>query len=495
MGRALVLGSCLASGLACVGTEREPPGDFGGSPFWSDVRLSEGEDLGHAPRALDPAERRPPGDIRLVDVTGGAGLAGAISSGNPHGVGVAFVDLNSDGYADIFVANGAQVGGPRVPSMLYRNEGDGTFRDVTLEAGLGVLAAGNFFSVAAGDYDNDGDVDLYLGGERTDVLLESQGDGTFRDATADARAGGPPSEPDRFGDGRSKVVSFGDYDGDRFLDVVSASSALDPPFAYLLKNQGDGTFRDVTEETGVRAHEDGNPCAVLWVDHDNDADVDLWIWNDRGGHILLVNEGGRRFSDGTRTSDLDRIDITHPMGIDAADFDHDGDLDVYVSNIGDNPLLRNDGDGTFTDITQEAGTGGDFGWGLSFEDFDGDGWQDLFVAQEDDLPHLVFQNLGERPPRFRRIEFPHPPVLDGGRAHNVAAAFADYDHDGRVDIVVAETDGSRLTLYRNETDRGSHRWLDVLVDRAPGGGNAGAIGARIAVKTGDLVQFEDILGG
>ncbi len=454
------------------------------------VDLEGARDLGAHPQVIAGAQA--PGPITLVDVTDAAGLANARSEGNTHGVGVAFVDLTGDGWPDIFLANGQ--GPEQLPPKLYENQRDGTFVDVTRAWGIDAIAGRDCFSVAAADYDNDGDVDLYLGSRPKDILLQNRGD-HFTDVTASAGAGGPPSNEELFSDGRSKVVAFGDYDLDGWLDVVSASSTLPAPFAYLLHNRGDGTFEDVTQATGVLASPEGNPCAVMWSDHDNDRDPDLWIWNDRGGHVLLENEGGERFTDFTAGSFLVEVNINHPMGIDAADIDHDGDLDFYISNIGDNPLLRNNGDGTFSDITHDAGTGGEFGWGLAFEDFDLDGWPDLFVAQEDDLPYLVFHNLGTRPSTFEQIEVSHPAVRDAGAAHNKAAAFADFDRDGRVDVVVAGTDGSRISLYRNETDTGSGRFLDVAVSRAPDGGNLGAIGARVLVRTGDLVQFRDLTAG
>lgn len=479
--------------LLLAGCQRELPPDVGGEPFWYQVDLEEAEDLGHEPHEVESPV--PPGPITLVDVTERAGLGGAVSGGNTHGVGIAFVDLTGDGWADIFVANGRSGSLDRQwPSRMYENQRDGTFVDVSAAWGLDAIAGRDCFSVAAADYDNDGDVDLYLGTRPRDVLLQNQGD-RFVDVTEAAGAGGPPSEERLFADGRSKVVAWGDYDGDGWLDVVSSSSTLPDPFAYLLRNRGDGTFEDVSARTGVQASPFGNPCAVMWSDHDNDRDPDLWIWNDRGGHILLLNEGGERFTDVTAASGLDDVGITHPMGIDAGDIDHDGDLDFYISNIGNNPLLRNNGDGTFSDITREAGTGGQYGWGLAFEDFDRDGWVDIFVAQEDDRPHLVFRNRGESPPRFDEIEVEHIDVQSSGAAHNTAAGFADYDHDGLVDVVVAETDGSRITLYRNETDTGSGRHLFVEVGRAPDGGNRGAVGARILVKTGDLIQFDDVTAG
>lgn len=477
--------------VAVLAACSEPlPPNRGGDPFWVEVDTTGGIDLGFAPERLEDAE--PPGRLRFIDVTVRAGLAAGRGGGNSHGVGIAFVDLNGDTWPDIFVANGRDHDGTHVPSQYFENQQDGTFADRTSAAGFAHLATEDLFSVAAADYDRDGDVDLYLGASLHDILMRNEGDGTFVDATVDAGAGGPASETALFGDGRSKVVSFGDFDGDGHLDLVSASSTLPGRGAYLLKNDGDGTFTDITGSSRVAVADSGNPCAVLWSDYDADGDQDLWIWNDRGGHVLLRNDGGH-FEDVTESSGAGDVGITHPMGIDAADIDHDGDLDYYVSNIGDNPLLRNNGDGTFSDITDEAGTGGEYGWGLSFEDFDLDGWPDLFVAQEDDRPHLLFSHEGTDPPTFERIELNHADVISDRRAHNVAAGFADFDKDGRVDAVLAGTDGRPLELYRNETPVGDQHYLHVFL--TPTDANATGVTARVAVKTGDLVQFVDVLGG
>ena len=475
-----------------------PPGlqpSYDGEALWAPVRLGEATALGHAAAPIAADEQVPAGDIDFADVTDEVGLADAIGGGNQHGVGVAFVDRSGDGWPDIFIANGrGNRSGDRFPSLYYQNRGDGTFEDATAAAGIDALVRErDLFSVAAADYDSDGDIDLYLGAQPRDILLRNSGGGRFEDATDAANAGGPRSNPELVADGRSKVVSFGDYDGDGHPDIVSASSTLPGSGAYLLRNRGDGTFEDISAASEVQIGNRGNPCAVLWSDYDNDADPDLWIWNDRGDHILLRNEAGQRFTD--ITSQADGVSINNPMGIDGADIDHDGDLDYYVSNIRNNPLLLNRGDGTFQNISGPAGTGGDYGWGLGFEDFNADTWVDLFVAQEDNLPYLGFVNLGLDPPRFGVYTVEHPEVIDRIAAHNVAVAFADYDRDGRVDVLTAGTDGRRVNLFRNVTDIGTQRWLEVRVARAPGTEQAGGVGARVAVKTGDLVQFRDITGG
>ena len=457
-------------------------------PFWTPIDFTGAPDFGHTPRQI--TQTTPASALRFINTSQAAGLGGARGGGNTHGVGIAFVDLNGDGFADIFVANGmSNAGAGGFASLHYRNRGDGTFEDVSAASGVTAILGGrDTYSVAAGDYDDDGDVDLYIGAHPRDVLLRNSGDGVFpifEDATSEAGAGGPESSQSLASDGRSKIVAIGDYDRDGRLDIVSASSALlGEHNAYLLRNLGGGRFEDVSLTTGVRTHPVGNPCAVMWSDIDNDGDQDLWIWNDRGGHILLENENAERFIDITSRTDAS---ISYPMGIDGADIDRNGYLDYYVSNLGDHPLLLNGSDGSFTNITHAAGTAGDFGWGLGFEDFDLDGWPDIFLAQEDDRPYLAYRHRGTPVARFDVQTIAHPPVLSPAASHNVAVAFADYDRDGGTDIVIATTDGTPIVLYKNVTTRGSHRWLEVAVERG--------VSARIAVKTGDIVQFKDIAGG
>jgi hypothetical protein len=230
----------------------------------------------------------------------------------------------------------------------------------------------------------------------------------------------------------------------------------------------------------------------MWTDYDSDGEQDIWIWNDRGGHVLLRNDGGVLTD---VTDRADEVEIGNPMGIDGADVDLDGDLDYYISNIGDHPLLRNEGDGTFTNVTRDAGTRGDYGWGLGFEDFDLDGWTDLFVAQEDNRPFLLFHHRGGSPARFDERPVEHIDTVNNRAAHNMPVAFADYDRDGDMDVAVAGTDRRPLMLYRNDTDHGSHRWLKVRIGEVPARGGVGGVTARVVVKTGDRIQFEDISGG
>jgi hypothetical protein len=486
----------VTGALGC--SEPEPNAPF----LWVDVALDDAVDLGHDAQPIPEQEQRAPGLLMLEEIGEDVGLADAVGGGNQHGVGVGFVDVDGDGDEDLFIANGRQEGTDnRFPSQLFLDEA-GVFVDASAASGIDdILAGKDCYSVAAADFDTDGDMDLYVTTHPRDVLLVNDGTGVFSDGTAGAGAGGPPSSEEAASNGSSKIASWGDFDRDGLIDVVVASATFDaqPANGYLLRNRGDGTFEDITGASGLQVSRTGNPCAVLWSDYDNDGDQDLWVWNDRGddeeNRVLLRNEGGERFTDVTEDADLD-VEVPHPMGIDAADINHDGHLDYYLGDIGTNPLFLSNGNGTFVDIQEQAGVGGDFGWGLGFEDFNADGWPDIFVAQEDELEHLTFTHRGDPDAEiiFEGARWPHAPT-NGARAHNVAVAFADFDRDGRVDIVTATTDGSRAQLYRNATDPGTARWLEVRVAAAPGTGERGGVSARVVVKTGDLLQFRDINGG
>lgn len=220
------------------------------------------------------------------------------------------------------------------------------------------------------------------------------------------------------------------------------------------------------------------------------------VWNDRGdrfeNRVLLRNHGGA-FADVSAASGLHAHNIGNPMGIDAADINRDGFLDYYVADIGHNPLYLGGPDGVFTNISEQAGTLADYSWGLGFEDFNLDGWPDIFVAQEDNRLDRLYTHNQDAPPTFTESRWVHNPAA--GAAHNVAAAFADLDHDGRIDVVRATTDGSRVTVFRNVTDIGTNHWLEVRITDEPGLGGTGAVAARVVVKAGDVVQFRDIRGG
>ena len=489
--------------------------DAGKPPFeanflWRPITFVGAIDFGADVQEVPNAE--PAGPVELREVAEESGLSGVTGGGEQHGVGVAFVDVNNDGYDDLFFATGRINNDEYVQPSLHLNLRDGRFEDISTRLGDGesnlanILAGADTYSVAAADYDMDGDIDLYVTMHPTDKLLQNNGRGGFSDVTRAAGAGGPSSQRNLPGRGSaSKIASWGDYDGDGFIDIVVASStfqqASPSPNGYILKNLGNGRFRDVTDDTSLVISNQGNPCAVLWSDFDNDGDQDLWVWNDRGNaqnnRVLLENRNGS-FVNVTAQLGVNG-DHGHPMGIDSADVNRDGYLDYYISDLGNNPLYAGSASGVFTDVSAPAGVGGEFGWGLGFEDLNLDGWVDIFVAQEDDLPYLTFTHSGvlnsSRVPSFTQAEWPHALIQNRGAAHNVGVAFADYDHNGSIDIASATTDRSNVNLFRNDTQRGGNHYLEVKIVRAPRTGARGGISARVVVKTGDVIQFKDIKGG
>ena len=472
-----------------------PPETFSAVFLWDSLNLSDAIDLGFTAGPVAPGSQVSSGPITFSEIGDQVGLANSQAGGNSHGVGIGFIDINNDGWEDLMLANG-RARNQSWNSKLYLNN-RGQFTDISDSSGIaGILNGLDTYSVAAADYDRDGDLDIHITAHPSDILLQNQGDNTFIDVTEVAGLGGPNSAPDS--SGSSKIGAFGDYNGDGLLDLVVASSTFTSaqvPNGYLMRNNGDGTFSDVTRDTRFAAAPTGNPCAVMWSDYNADGHQDLWIWSDRGNRnenrVLLQNQNGATFRN-VRQEVGATWTVGNPMGIDAADADHDGYLDYYVSDIG-NAFLHNQQNGRFSEIASSSGTSGEFGWGLGFEDFNADSWADIFVAQEDDRPYLSFTNLQQRPPRFSEQRWSHSRV--GRNGHNVAVAFADFDRNGTVDVVTASTSGSRVNLFRNDTNLGSNRWLEVKVPVTPNTNERGGISGRVVVKTGDLVQFRDITGG
>ena len=479
---------------AQTGDTAPPIPPFSANFLWQDITFDQAIDLGHVPTAS--ATPIMAGPTNLTEVAVAAGLGGAVGQGNSHGVGVGFIDLDADTWPDIIIING-DGSGPITPSEVWHNNGDGTFSDVAAASGIEAALQGlDGYSVSAADYDADGDVDLYVTGVPTDRLLQNDGSGFFTDVTAAAGAGGPNSSA--HGDGRSKIGAWGDFDGDGWMDIAVASERFNnqPENGYLLHNEGNGTFTDWTAQSNFQVSNSGNPCAVMWSDYDNDGDQDLHVWNDRGqsgnNRTLMRNDGGV-FSDQTDNSNMDQATAKNPMGIDGADTDHDGYLDYYIGNIGNAVFIAGSANGTFVNRTVAAGVTGDYTWGNGFEDFNHDGWWDIFVAQEDNNDHLSFTNLQMTPSRFSQQNWNHGSA--NFSSHNVAVAFADYDHDGDTDIITASTAGDRPNLYRNDSNKGSNHWLEVIVPSTPGTGAYGGISGRVVVSTPDRTWFEDLTGG
>ncbi|WP_456426463.1 FG-GAP-like repeat-containing protein, partial [Rhodocaloribacter sp.] len=423
-------------------------------------------------------------EYTFTDVTNTAG----VSNDQYHHFGATWADYDKDGWLDLYVVNGAGVplDGDDA-NTLYRNNGDGTFTDVTVETGTGdeYVAMRNVWA----DYDRDGDLDLYSHNFVQSTLYRNDG-GIFVDANAESGAG---LQMDK-GTG----AAWGDYDNDGWLDLHATSF---PGFNALLHNNGDGTFTDVTFQAGLNFS--ASAMGNMWGDFDNDGDLDLAaaVVTKDDHTILYRNNGNGTFTDITVQAGL----ILEPGSSNApvlwADYDNDGDLDFFISEVDNGStktlpnrmyLFRNNGDATFTDVTASAGldpTGfGDF-YDAAFADFDNDGDLDLYVGVQG-KPNFLYINDGTGV------------FTDDAAAHGVDLAdtgmgviWGDYDNDGNIDLYVVQEPPEDVpianVLFHNEG--GSNHWLQVeLVGTCS---NHDAIGARLTLTNGGSLQMREINGG
>jgi hypothetical protein len=447
------------------------------------------------------------GEKRLVEImSGGGGLW----------------DYDGDGDVDLFFTNGAPLPGYSGPSplsdALYRNEG-GRFTDVTAEAGL--VTPGYSMGCVAADYDNDGDLDLYVTRFGPNRLYRNNGDGTFIDATENAGVG-----HESFG----ANAAFSDIEGDGDLDLYVANYVIDAPVYcgdrarglrtychpdnyvgapdVLYRNESDGTFSDFTREAGVEAP-GGRGLGVLVTDYDEDGDPDVYVANDSEMNFLFRNLGSGRFEETALSAGVGFDEEGRPqgsMGLDAADFDSDGKLDLFVTNYEgeSNTLYRNLGDGTFVDVTYRAGLALPslpwVGFGTNFFDFDNDADPDIFVANghvmdPEFLPESTSfaqrkQLYENREGRFTDISPLAGPAFEREQVGR-GTAFGDWDDDGDVDLVVMNNDDVP-NLLRNETGNGNH-WIRLrLVGRES---NRDGIGSFVAVAAGGKRQIDELRSG
>lgn len=465
--------------------------------------------------------------IQFQDITHRAGIDFRLANGATgafHQVelmvgGVAVLDYNNDGCMDIFFTNGAALpslkkDAPKFYNRLFRNNCDGTFTDVTEQAGV----AGDGYSIgaAAADYDNDGFVDLFVTGVNRNILYHNRGNGTFEDVTKKAGLSGV--DP-KYGKMWSIAAAWVDVDDDGHLDLfvtnyvgwdpqrepscgTSEHRLYCPPGAYLgrpnqlFRNNGDGTFTDISEQSGI-AKNIGRGMGVAVADYDGDGRTDIFVANDSMRNFLFHNQGGGKFEEVGLLSGVALSEDGRPvasMGVDFRDFDNDGRPDLAVTDmINDSYLLfRNTGRlPVFDDIGALSGfelaTGRLTGWGIGIYDFDNDGLKDIFssnahfpalseyLAVPSALPNSIFRNLGGD--KFKDVsstagkDFQAPAQYRG-------AAFADFDNDGRVDVVVTALDGP-ARLFRNVTP-GSGHWLGLKLTGTRS--NRDGIGAVVRVE-------------
>ena len=445
------------------------------------------------------------------------------------GSGGGFFDYDSDGDVDVYLVNGAPLPGSKptakLPSnALFRNDA-GQFLDVTRASGLGHEGYG--MGLAAADIDNDGDLDLYVTNFGDNVLYRNNGDGTFTDVTASAGVAAGAW---------STSAAFGDADGDGFVDLfvcryVNFSlenhkfcgdlargikaychpDVYDPLPSLLFKNNGDGTFVDITADAGVFVASEGKSLGVVWGDYDNDGDADLYVANDSRRNFLFRNGGGGNFEDVTLLAGVGYSEdgaTQAGMGTDMADYDGDGWLDIIVTNLDFeyNALYRGDASEIFVDQSFDSGIAEPslnyVGFGTFFFDFDNDADLDLFVANGHIIDNVhrfkdtttyaernfLFQNLGDG--TFREVARSLGAAL---QEEDVArgAAPGDYDLDGDEDILLTRV-GQSVRLLQN-LGGNENGWIALrLVGRRS---NRDGIGARVTVEVGGRRYFKEVKAG
>jgi enediyne biosynthesis protein E4 len=467
-----------------------------------------------------------PPSVSGISWTHVAGLSPEMYLPETVGAGCGFIDYDNDGWMDIYLVNSGLCDfyNPPKPlrNALYHNNRDGTFTDVTEKAGVPGNAYG--MGVAVGDYDGDGLPDLYVTQYSKNILYHNNGDGTFTDVTAHAGL----SEPgwgtsavwfDYDNDGRLDlfVCRFGDFDksknkfcgnsltGERYY---CKPNVYDPLPCWLFHNNGDGTFRDVSKETGI-SKSAAKAWGVVAADINNDGWMDLFVGNDTVANFLFANRKGR-FEEigllaGVGYNAYGRA--RSGMGVDAEDYDQDGWLDLFVANIDHEmfSLYHNNKDETFNDLAVSTGIGSATnllsGWGLKFFDYDNDGNLDLILCDGHpdtmvgklladvtyDEPMLLFRNTGAG---FQNVSAQSGAIFSKAFAGR-GLALGDFNNDGAVDVLVSVNNGAPI-LLRNNIGNANH-WLGLrLIGRKA---NIDAVGARVTYQAGDLRRHREKVGG
>ncbi len=482
----------------------------------------------------EPAE--PAGPIFLRDVTEATGIAWRHTDGSSGkryivetiSAGLATFDYDGDGLVDIYFVNGAPLRGtswqgPPPRNALYRNLGNFRFEDVTEAAGVGDTGYG--LGVTVGDYDNDGRPDLYVSNYGPKVLYHNNGDGTFTPVSREAGvadghkvgAGACFLDIDRDGNLDLYVANYVDFSYETYRPHYAEGRHIYPsPMAYnavpdvLFCSNGDGTFRDVTAESGLVEDAAGTGMGMISADYDNDGDTDIFVLNDVARNYLWENDGRGKFREVSIERGL-AFDAhgryLASMGVDGADYDNDGWLDFFQTSYSDQQpaLYRNSGQGFFDEVAAQAIPGGSLlpyiNWGTNFVDFDNDGWVDLFVANgntQDNLgkysaresyeaPNTVLRNVGGT---FQDVSAGCGDGL-APRYSSRGSAADDLDNDGRVDVVVLNA-RSRPTVIRNASRQG-HHWIAIELRGTRS--NRDGVGAHVYVRAGGVAQLREVHSG
>jgi enediyne biosynthesis protein E4 len=477
---------------------------------------------------------------QLIDVTAKSGIRFVHTSApekkyivESMSGGVLLIDYDRDGWQDIYFTNAPTVDmalkDQKARSVFYRNNRDGTFTDITDSTGVGY--PGFAMGGAVGDYNNDGWPDIYVTCLGGNVLYRNNGNGTFTDVTKTAKVA----------DGRwSAGAAFGDYDGDGFLDLLVANyvdfrltdlpgfgssptckfrgidvqcgpRGLKGAGDSLFRNNGNGTFTDVTKETGTLDADGYYGLGVVWSDFHNQGRFDSYIANDSTPNFFYRNDAGKKFTEiGLESGTAVSGDGSEQgsMGIAIGDYLHTGRFAIFVTNFADeyNTLYRNNGNYDFTDVSLAANVAQVsrpyVGWGTGFFDIDNDGWLDLLVVNGHVYPQIdsLPSGVRYRQPKLLHVNLGNGTFCDASRSAGAAlsqprasrgAAFGDLDNDGQIDVVVNDIDGPPMIL-RTEPGNGNH-W--VTLELGTSVGNRLAIGARLKITSGDMVQVEEVRSG
>jgi len=499
---------------------------------------------GMASRGLTPAPRGKPSGLpfnaKFVNVAGLAGLRAPVIYGDEGradyilesmGCGAAFLDYDNDGWLDIVMLTGRRRTGPTPADAtlrLYHNNRDGTFKDVTAQSGLGrsVWAAG----ITVGDYDNDGLDDIFITCWGQNILFHNEGNGRFSDVTEKAGLLHPGV---RYGTGCTWI----DYDRDGRLDLMVAHYlvfdqekiqprgknpacnwrgvpvycgplGLPEERCRLYHNNGDGTFTDVSERSGILAPNAGHALTAVAADFDGDGWQDIYVACDSSPSLLFRNNRDGTFSERGLESGIALNEDGKEqagMGLGIGDFDTDGHLDIFKTHFSadTNILYKNNGKGTFRDVTIRAGLGVEtrfVGWGAAIQDFDNDGLPDIFFTTgmvspevERELPDapyktpsVLFRNLGGG--KFEELLDLAGPAMNELHSSR-GAAFGDFDNDGDMDVLIMNMN-EPPTLLRNDVT-GANHWLKVLLVGVES--NRSAIGAQVVAAYGERRQAQAVL--
>jgi hypothetical protein len=445
--------------------------------------------------------------------------------------GVALFDYNNDGFLDIYLVNGSMIdaelaGNNTAEDRLFRNNGDGTFSDVTRQAGLGDRRW--TMGVAIADVNNDGFEDIYITNYGRNRLYLNGGDGTFREFTEESGTGI---------DGWSSGAAFADYDGDGKLDlyvsqylefdlqklpkdslicryrdipVQCGPRGLTPARGHLFRNLGGARFEDVTDKSGIGKAPAAYGLGAVWGDYDDDGRPDLFVGNDSLPAYLFHNNGNGTFREMALTAGVAvREDGREQadMGVDFGDYDNDGKLDLIVTTFSDDykTLFHNDGNGHFSDVSRSAGliqpTWNLLGWGVQFADLNNDGYLDIVMANGHVFPEVdqhsfatkyrqqpsYFQNLKNG--RFRDAGAGAGPAFQEAGASR-GLAVGDLNNDGFLDVVISNLDAQPFVI-QNPGEAGN--WL--LLKLRGTASNRDAVGARVTLKAGGETQTREVKSG